>query len=165
MRKIVTFFFFSLLILLSLNGCYSNEVLEKEDLFQYKNSFVGDAGAIGNITRRLPNPSGEQISGLELQTSEEPYGIILDYISVENSDAVETNYKELSLYNATFILSLVKNADWVTFNFIEQEVRINRVELQNFYGKDIREFNKKAELSRFIQSKLEDENGVNEFFN
>lgn len=164
MRKINRLFFFSCLILLFLNGCNSNEVIEN-DMFKFKNSYVGDSGAVGNITRELPNPTGEQLTGLELKTTEEPYGIILNYNAVENNEEIETNYKELVLYNATFILSLVQNADWVKFNFVEQKYIVNREELQSFYGKDIREFNNEDELRMFIQENLEDETRVNQFYN
>lgn len=160
----IRYLLFSLLILFLLNGCSSNEFNENEDIFQFKNSYVGDAGAVGNITRRLPKPNGEQLSGLELETKKEPYGIILNYNTTEKSEDVETNYKELALYNATFILSLVKNADWVTFNFIKQEFKVSREELQKFYEKDVREFNNEEELSMFIQKNLEQENRVIQFF-
>lgn len=164
MRNMIRYLLFSLLILFLLNGCSSNEINENEDIFQFKNSYVGDAGAVGNITRRLPKPNGEQLSGLELETKKEPYGIILNYNTTEKSEDVETNYKELALYNATFILSLVKNADWVTFNFIKQEFKVSREELQKFYEKDVREFNNEEELSMFIQKNLEQEKRVIQFF-
>lgn len=165
MRKFIRFFFFSLLILVFLNGCKTNEAIETKDIFQFKNSYVGDSGAVGNITRTLPNPNGEQLNGLELKTTEKPYGIILNYIKAENSEDVEVNYTESALYNATYILALVHNADWVKFNFVEQEFIVNREELQSFYGKNIREFNNQEELSMFIQEYLEDEIRVNQFFN
>lgn len=148
-----------------MNGCNAKEVNENEDIFEFKNSFVGDAGAVGNITMRLPKPTGEQVSGLELKTTEAPYGIILNYSPTEKSEDTETNYKELTLYNATFILSLVKNADWVQFNFVDQEMKVSREELQNFYGKDMREFNQEEDLRMFIQKNLEDERSVIDFFN
>lgn len=165
MRKIIRLFFFSFLILLFLNGCNSNEVIENEDIFKFKNSYVGDNSAVGNITRELPIPNGEQLNGLELKTSEEPYGIILNYITEENSPEIETNYNELVLYNATFILALVHNADWVKFNFVGGEFIVNREELESFYGKDIRDFNNEDELIMFIQEYLEDDNRVNQFYN
>jgi predicted P-loop ATPase/GTPase len=99
--------------------------------------------------------NGEQLSGLELKTTEEPYGIILNYTNVEKSEYIESDYRELALYNATYILALVKNADWVKFNFIQQEYKVTREELQSLYGKDIRQFNNEEELSNFLQKNLE----------
>lgn len=165
MKKTPIIFSFLILATLLLNGCNQTKVNDDEDIFTFKESYVGDAGAVGNITRRLPNPNGEQLSGLELKTTEEPYGIILNYTDVEKSEDIETNYRELVLYNATFILALVKNADWVTFNFVEQEFKVTREALQSFYGRDIKQFNNEEELSNFIQENLEDENKVIHFFN
>ncbi|SES35704.1 protein of unknown function [Psychrobacillus sp. OK032] len=165
MKKMTMIFSFLIIVLLLLNGCNPAKVDEDENIFKFKDSYVGDAGAVGNITGRLPNPNGEQLNGLELKTTDKPYGIILNYIDVEKSKDKETNYRELVLYNATFILALVQNADWVTFNFVEQEFKVTRDALQSLYGRDIKEFNNEIELSKFIQENSEDENKLIQFFN
>lgn len=154
--------FFIPMLLLALSGCSETKGME-EDLFQYKNSYAGDAGAVGNITRQLPNPDGEQLNGLELRTSEEPYGIILNYIEAENENSASK--QELAIYNTTFILALVKNADWVAFRFSDGELKISREQLDALYGKDIREFENEEDLSTFIQHTLETENKARQFFN
>jgi len=77
--KTIRFFSLSLLILLFLNGCNSNDA--NEDLFEFKGSFVGDNNAVGSIVNQLP--SGEYLHGFELKTKEEPYGIILNYEDIE----------------------------------------------------------------------------------
>ncbi len=149
---------------LLLYGCASDTVTQEEDLYRYHNSYVGDNGAVGNITRQLPNPTGEQMSGLELQTTEEPYGIIVHYAQAKISDEPESDYRELALFNATYVLALVHNADWVTFNFVDQTFTVTREKLQNLYQKDIRDFRNEEELSRYIQSFLADESKVAAFF-
>ena len=162
MKKWPMILFFIPLLLLALSGCSETKGME-EDLFQYRNSYAGDAGAVGNITRQLPNPDGEQLNGLELRTSEEPYGIILNYIEAENENS--SSKQELAIYNATFILALVKNADWVAFRFSDGELKISREQLDALYGKDIREFENEEDLSTFIQHTLETENKARQFFN
>ena len=164
MKKWPIVLFFIPLVLLALSGCSEMKGTE-EDLFQYKNSYAGDAGAVGNITRQLPNPDGEQLNGLELRTSEEPYGIILNYIDAENRNENGASNQELAIYNATFILALVKNADWVAFRFSDGELKISREQLDALYGKDIREFENEKDLSTLIQHTLEDENKARQFFN
>lgn len=159
------FFLFSL-VLLFLGGCNSQPSPTMDDLFQFKDSYVGDNGAVGNITNGLPSPKGERTNGLELKTTSEPYGIIINYITAETTGTGEKNYKETALYNATFIFALVKNADWVHFNFVEEEVIVTREDLENWYGgKDLREFQTEEELIGFSQEFLEDEDRVNQFFN
>lgn len=51
MRKMVKVFLYSLLVLFFLSGCNSNET--NDDIFQFKDSFVGDNNAIGNIANQL----------------------------------------------------------------------------------------------------------------
>lgn len=160
--KIIKCFFFLLLVLLFLNGCNPSNV--NEDIFQFKDSYVGDNGAVGNITMRLPSPNGEHLNGLELKTTKEPYGIILNYKKADTPEEIEKNYKETAIYNATFIFALVKNADWVTFNFVDQEYRITREKLQKWYGKNLREFTNEEDLAKLTQEFLADEGKVSQFF-
>ncbi|WP_026688789.1 DUF4825 domain-containing protein [Alteribacter aurantiacus] len=143
------------IIIIGVSGCNSIEQNEPEDLFQFKDSYVGDAGVVGSITRELPNPNGEQVHGLELETTNKPYGVILNYIESEKSEGIATDYNELALYNASFILALVHNADWVSFKFLDQELTITREDTQSFFEKDITQFNSEQELSSFIQETLE----------
>lgn len=104
------------------------------------------------------------MSGLELQTTEEPYGIIVNYAQTKISDELELDYRELALFNATYVLALVHNAGWVTFNFLEQSFTVTREELQQLYQKDVREFQNDEELSTFIQPILADEGKAVAFF-
>ncbi|TYS79724.1 DUF4825 domain-containing protein [Rossellomorea aquimaris] len=149
--------------LLPLYGCTSTPQKE-ETIFQYKDSYVGDSGAVGNITRPLAEPEGENMGGLELKTTEEPYGIILNYSPDDSIENSELDYRELALYNASIILALVKNAEWVQFNFVEEEVKVSRDDLQDWFVKDLRDFSEEEELRSFIQEHLEDEEKVEQFF-
>jgi hypothetical protein len=147
-----------------LSGCNPPSQTASEGLFQYKDSYTGDSGAVGSIARALSKPDGEQLKGLELQTTEEPYGIILNYSPAELTEESITDYRELSLYNAGILLALVKNADWVQFNYVEEELKVGREELENWLGTNLREFNSEEELRSFLQGHLEDEGKVRSFF-
>ena len=159
MVKTIRFFSLSLLILLFLNGCNSNDA--NEDLFEFKGSFVGDNNAVGSIVNQLP--SGEYLHGFELKTKEEPYGIILNYEGIE-ADEIEKKDKETAIYNATFLFALVQNAEWVTFHFDNREYKVTKEELQDWYGKELSDFTSEDELRKITQKSLEDESKVNEFF-
>ncbi|MGX2962093.1 DUF4825 domain-containing protein (plasmid) [Peribacillus sp. JNUCC 23] len=158
MKKITKFFFFSLLILLSLNGCNSSNV--DEDIFQFKDSYVGDNSAVRSIVRQLP--LGEYFNGFELKTKEEPYGMILNYTNMD-AEEIEKNYKETAIYNATFIFTLVKNAKWITFNFDDQEYKITKEDLESWYGKKLSEYTSEEDLTKLTKKYLEDESKVNQF--
>lgn len=156
MREIINFIFFSLLIMFFLNGCNANN--KDKDIFQFKDSFVGDNSAVGNIATQLRR--GEHLEGFELKTKEKPYGIILNYDWLES----EQNYKETAIFNATYLFALVQNADWITFNFDNQEFQITKENLQEWYGKELSEFNNEDELRKLTEEYLKDENKVEQLF-
>ena len=156
LRKTNNFLFFSLLVMLLLNGCNSNDTNISNDIFQFKDSFVGDNSAVGNIVNQLPG--AEQLNGFELKANEEPYGIILNYDWKES----EQQYKETVTSNLTFLFTLVQNVDWITFNSSIGEYTITKENLQEWYGKELSEIQNEDELRDLIQEYLKDENKVNQ---
>ncbi|MBM6617839.1 DUF4825 domain-containing protein [Bacillus suaedaesalsae] len=138
MIKIMKHFVIMAFTLLVFTGCNTDQAkVTQEDVFSYKNSYVGDNGAVGSITKALPSPAGEHVSSLELQTKVLPYGLILNYEHTDSAEMVEINYEETGLFNATYLFCLIQNVEWVQFNFAEKQIRVNREELQKWYGKDL----------------------------
>ena len=160
MKNTVKYLFFLLPILLFLNGCSLNKSVN-DDLFQYKGSFIGDNSAVGNIVGNLPN--GKYVDGFELKTKEEPYGVVLEYGDLE-ATMIDDTIKETVIYNSTFIFALVNNADWVTFDYGDRTLTVKREELQEWYGKDLRELTNEEELRKLIQEYSKDERKVFQFF-
>lgn len=151
----INYVFYTLLLFLFLSGCSSSNSTN-EDIFQYKDSYIGDNSAVGTITRQLRN--GEYLEGFELETKEEPYGMVLSY------EKIEGNLKETVIYNATFIFALVKNAEWITFDFGDQVHKVSREELQNWYDTKLSEFTNEADLRKLAEEYLENASKVNGFF-
>ena len=137
------------------SGCNSNDKDLPNDIFQYKDSFVGDNSAIGNIANQLPGATN--LNDFELKTKEEPYGIILDYDWIES----DQEFKETVIYNATFIFTLIQNVDWITFHSDIREYTITKENLQKWYDQELSEFQNDDELNELIQEYLDDENKVN----
>lgn len=108
----------SLLVISVASGC--NTKTSEEDLFQYKNAYVCDNSAVINIVNN--SMQSDNFKGLELKTKETPYGIILNYDGSES----EKNDKKTVIYNATYLFALIQNAEWITFNFDNQEYKITR---------------------------------------
>lgn len=151
-----------LLIVLFISGCKPNNASStNEDLFQFKGSYVGDNSAIGNLTFKLVN--GEYLEGFELKTAKEPYGIILNYRGIEAKDLVK-EYKETVIYNATFIFALVQNADWISFNFDDQQYKITKENLQDWYGENLSKLKSEEEISKITQEYLDNEIKVDQLF-
>jgi len=150
--------FISLLLLVALIASGCSTKAKEEDLYQFKGTYVGDNSAIGNIVNQLQG--AEYLKGFELKSKEKPYGIILNYGGSEP----EQSYKITAVYNATFLFTLVQNADWITFNFGSQEYTITEENLQNWYEEDFRELKNEEELKTFIKKHLGDEEKVNQLF-
>ncbi|MDE5054064.1 DUF4825 domain-containing protein [Niallia taxi] len=155
MQKLKMYLFASVTILLLLSGCNTKET--NKDIFQYKDSYVGDNSAVGNIVYKLPG--AQQLSGIELKTKEEPYGIILNY----GWGKSENEYKELVIYNTTFLFTLVKNVDWITVKSERKEYTVTKEDLQNWYGNDFSNIENAKELRKLVQQNLSNENKVSEF--
>ncbi|WP_327921498.1 DUF4825 domain-containing protein [Bacillus paramycoides] len=89
--KSITISFISLLsLMILLSGCSLNAD-SKTDLFQYKNSYVGDNSAVGNIVKQLAhNKELNQIS-LETEITKANHELLI----LQNSDAVQMDIKTI----------------------------------------------------------------------
>lgn len=152
----------SLLVVSVASGC--NTKTSEEDLFQYKNAYVGDNSAVINIVNR--SMQSDNFRGLELKTKETPYGIILNYDGSESESESESekNDKRTMIYNATYLFALIKNAEWITFNFNNQEYKITKDALIEWYGEDFSTLQSEDELKTLIQKRWDDEYKVNQLF-
>ncbi|WP_280771714.1 DUF4825 domain-containing protein [Salipaludibacillus daqingensis] len=148
--------FFSLVVMFFLSGCNLNDNHVNNDMFQFKDSFVGDNSAVVNIANQLPG--AEHLNSFELKTNEEPYGIILNYDGIES----EQDDKESVIYNTTFLFTLVQNVDWITFHSDFSEHTITKGNLQEWYGKELSEVQNEEELRELIQEYIADENKINQ---
>ncbi|MEK0285359.1 DUF4825 domain-containing protein [Caldifermentibacillus hisashii] len=149
----------SLIILLS--GC-SQSVESKTDLFQYKNSYVGDNSAVGNIVNELPY--NNELKQISLETKKEPYGITLEYKDID-ANSGDKEMKETVITNSTFLFALIKNVDWIAFKFPDKEFSVTREKLQDWYNNKLDGFENEQDLKKLIQEHLRSEETVNEFFN
>ncbi len=162
MRGKAFYFIFTLFLLLVLTGC-NNAADSGEDVFQYKDSLVGDNSAVGAIITQLPFK--EYYQEFALETKEEPYGIILKYdIDAESPELNDENMKELALCNSTYLLALVKNAEWVQYDFGKQNLKVNKTELQKWYGKELSSITNEKELKELLQEYLSDKNEITQYF-
>jgi Domain of unknown function (DUF4825) len=159
--KKISFYFMSLLsLMIVLSGCSLNAE-SKTDLFQYKDSYVGDNSAVGNIVKQLAH--NKELKQISLQTNKEPYGITLDYNDLD-ATKVDKEMKETVISNSTFLFALIKNVDWITFNFPDQEFTVTKEKLQTWYGTKLNKFENEKDVQNLIQEHLKSEDSVNHFF-
>ncbi|MFF3024716.1 DUF4825 domain-containing protein [Gottfriedia sp. NPDC057948] len=152
MRKILGYFIL-IILLISLTSCSLSKNTNK-DIFHYKNSYVGNNSAVGNIIKRLPNHN--EFTKMSLQTKKKPYGITIDYKNLP------ANTKNIVINNATYLFALIKNVDWIVFEFADQTYTVTRQQLDEWYGKDLSSYTNEKELEELIHTKLKDKNKVDQ---
>lgn len=160
MRIVTKSIFFSFIILLFLNGCSSSNYVSDQGIFQYKDSYIGDNSAVGNILNRLPcNGQMEQFS---LETNEKPYGMAVQYKDSE-PPMTEEEIKETIIYNSTFMFALVTNVERIKIAFDNRMYLITREELQAWYGKELGQFSNEQDLRKLTQDYIQDKNKLSQF--
>lgn len=156
MKKMIKIPLFLIIAMLILSACSKKN--EKEDLFSYKDSYVGDNSAMSDIVKRLQ--IADCFEKLELQTNERPYGMTV-YYDVPTS---LTEHKENLIYNATYLFALVQNVDTVTFDFDGEIYNITRETLENWYDEQLSSLKDEVETEALIEKQLEDEKRVEQLF-
>ena len=144
----------------------SNESkISVDKLLEYKDSYVGNNSAIGNIISNLP--ANIYNKKFELQTKSKPYEINIyykdfedTYVKFEDDTSITIPFSEAIKKNAMILLSLVKNVDIINFNFDNgTSVTYKRGELvdahKNEYGVNLEKITKdKSSLENFIKSDI-----------
>ncbi|WP_237252669.1 DUF4825 domain-containing protein [Turicibacter bilis] len=154
MKKLIMF---SILTLLGLVGCEkATPVTSMTELLNYKDSYVGDNSAVGNIIGRLP--AHEYLDSFELQTSQEPYEITINYklfdeatVELEDGSTSKASLNEILQGNSMTILSLVKNAEIINFKVGDQDtVTFDRATLVDNYGKLLESISEECYLCKIL---------------
>ncbi|PEL07681.1 DUF4825 domain-containing protein [Bacillus sp. AFS017336] len=155
MSKIFKQFIPLLFILLILSSCALSQSSNK-DIFQYKNSYLGNNSAVGNIIKQLPN--NKEFKKMKIQTKKKPYGLTITY------EKINVNPKNIVINNATFLFALIKNVEWITFEFADKKYTLTRQQLNEWYGKDVRSYTNENDLEELIHTNLKDKDKVNQLF-
>lgn len=142
------------------SGCSLNSD-SKAELFQYKNSYVGDNSAVVNIVKQLEH--NKELNQISLETKKKPYGITLEYKDIDTKKA-DIEMKETVISNSTFLFALIKNVDWITFKFPDQEYTVTKEKLQDWYNNKLDGFENERALKKLVQEHLKSEDLVNQFF-
>lgn len=182
MKKRLGIIMLSVLLMINVVACQStkNELptdapIDVQKLFKYKDSYVGDNSAVGNIVALLPGNT--YYEGMALYTKQRPYGIEVTY-SANSQEQIEAfadywtreQTEKIMLTNATVFCTLIPNVDEVIItikreNDIETRT-ITRSELDSFYGKSVREYAENPEQWEkvIIDSTLSNKEDVHRFF-
>ncbi|MGG4393672.1 DUF4825 domain-containing protein [Paenibacillus thiaminolyticus] len=162
--KVSRLLFFLFVLLLTLAGCDSNSRSAgsgDKDIFQFKDSYVGDNSAIGSILGMLPQ--SDRLKQFSLSTAEKPYRITVQYNEAA-SPMSESEIRETVIFNATFLFALVRNVDQVHLDLEGQSYLITREQLQSWYGKELDQFENEQDLRNLTQEFIPDKGKVDQLF-
>lgn len=121
-----------------------------DKLYAAKIKYIGGASGVGNIMQLLGQDKIGTWSGMELETSEKPFGVIRNYKSPIPSDKSELKKQ------AAIMLCLIENADFVRYVFTDGEAEYTREELSSEMG-NLEEYAKSKKSFREFYSTLYDE--------
>ena len=111
-----------------------------EKLLKYKDSYIGDNSAVGNISNYLL--ANDNLQGFELKTNEKPYEITLKYKGFEDSKTIiSTNetitlpFSDVIIKNSMVLFSLIKNVDTINLEIDDgSTITYKKAELVDAYG-------------------------------
>lgn len=136
-------------IVLITGGCLTNPKNEIQSepgkinykkVFDNKTSYVGDASKVSNLANQLYY--AEYKEGIELQTSEQPYSIRINYD--ENTKGIEyggdIHLTDKMLENAAILFALIDNVDEIQLQFHKSLYSFRRSFMEETFQEDIRNY-------------------------
>ncbi|MBQ3568277.1 MAG: DUF4825 domain-containing protein, partial [Anaerotignum sp.] len=150
-------------------GGYTERIVK--DLYAAKLEYIGDHVGVGEILGLLPLPEGvtNHAEGMELFTTEEPYGV-MRHVNVRKTgetvyeDASRESYMDGRWFriHGMIFLALVDNADYFSYAVHPEgtpngylEKRFSRDDAKMYFGdKDLREFAEDEETFRNFVSAI-----------
>lgn len=145
LKRIIASLAFLFILTLSLIG-WSTRTESEEDLFKYKNAYTGDNSAVINTLNQLQY--GDKLHEIKLKTDESPYGIIVDY---EDFNSTSEEIAAATMSNATYMFALIQNVDWITFNFANEKITIERQALEDLYHTDLSQLNNQEDIIQLLE--------------
>lgn len=112
----------------------SDEPIWKQ-LYENKIKYIGDASKTGEILNKLAKIcDSDEYDGIELQTSDEPYGLIRKFkISSDKAEVFELEKQ------AAIILALIENAEYVEYCFSDWNVKYTISDINEKYNTDLKQ--------------------------
>ena len=124
-----------------------------DSLYSAKLKYIGNASGVGKIMQILGQKNIGEWSGMELQTTQEPYGVIRRYTTAMPKDITEMKKQ------AAVMICLIENADFVRYVFPDGEAEFTRDELDREFG-NLAEFSKSRKEFKKLYDSLYDDGGL-----
>ncbi|AWB45248.1 peptidase M56 BlaR1 [Paenibacillus sp. CAA11] len=133
-----------------------------ETLMKNKTLYVGNHIKVGGLIGGMPRPEGLEAKGLELQTTKQPYGVIVHYLMNDSAEVMKEGAPNVEAFyrNAILLLSLIDNVGYITYSMVDHTGRLNgetynctftREQAEQFLGEDVRRYaDDEASLRKLI---------------
>ncbi|MDW7650025.1 MAG: M56 family metallopeptidase [Bacillota bacterium] len=129
-------------------------VYDVETLLSHRTPYVGNSSKVSNLLMALP--LAEYRENLSLQTNETPYGVTVNY-DFTSTSLTDREIAETLRNNAALMFALIDNVDIITFGaagVTPGSYRYERSELEQDFGKDLREFAVNNDTLQLLVSSL-----------
>ena len=140
---------------------YSGYHIEK--LMKNKTLYVGNFSKVGGLLSGMPAPTGLEWNGMALQTTTQPYGVTLNYLTDNSVPEVDGAKKNNEIYyrNSILLLSLIDNVDSITYSIdqndgIAQTFTFTREQIDKLFEEDIRHYATDETTLRQLIDQLKD---------
>lgn len=143
-----------ILCLLIVTGCASNK---DQQLYDYKTKYVGEAWKVSHIVRGFQYPNNVNISGIEIQSEKEPYGITVllntNNTTITDHDLFKQAVGTFALIDNLGTLSYYDNSiDTVVAVFTKETIDL---ELKKSGEKDTKKIgSSKKQFTEFLEKDL-----------
>lgn len=135
------------------NGNTSKNQTLADQLYANKNQYIGENSKDMALVSLLPSIGDVTFKEMELQTSEEPYGLTLSYVEERMDSVADTDQ---ILKNAIVLFSTIDNMGECTYEIyqsgtqelvngqVNYKVTYTRTQVDSLVGKDVREYSKSS---------------------
>lgn len=143
---------------------FNREKSGMDSIIKYKNDFIGNNSNDGDLISALPLSE----YGYVFEIDSENNGLIIDYHTTDWYDNDDLYVEKSLLYNSVSIFSLIKNAEYIQYNFSGSSYKVTRAAVEeNYpeYGKVARDGKiDKENFNRYVETKMNDSNFVEAVF-
>ncbi|WP_159886073.1 M56 family metallopeptidase [Paenibacillus puerhi] len=120
-----------------------------DKLIKNKTLYVGNHVKVGGLIGGMPKPAGLEVTGLELQTKAQPYGVTINYVRSDSTEAAKEGAisGEAFYRNSLLLLSLIDNVDSITHSMVDNtdlsdgaaySYTFTREQVNQRFGEDVR---------------------------
>ncbi|CAM5211378.1 hypothetical protein UACE39S_06697 [Ureibacillus acetophenoni] len=126
---------------------------EGSEIFNYKGAYIGDAASVGQISKYALGSQSNYGNGIQLFTTDEPYGMRIFLLKkMDPFKDVETIFT-----TASYLFTLVRNIDFVEFEYEDKVYAITKQDLEITFGLDYYALEDEETLRSIISELLSNE--------